>query len=102
MKRFLILATATLLSTSAFAQTAVIEIAPEQRTVIHKYVTEKKVAPVRLKEKVTVGATLPAEVELAPVPSEWGPAYTKYRYLYSDDHVYFVEPDTRKVVTIID
>ena len=101
MNRFMILTTAALLSTSALAQTTV-EIAPEQRTVIKKYVTEKKVAPVRLKEKVTVGATLPADVELAPVPSDWGPSYSKYRYIYSDDHVYFVEPSSRKIVTVVD
>jgi hypothetical protein len=96
----LILATAALISSSALAQT--IEVAPEQRTVIHKYVTEKHVAPARIKDRVTVGTTLPADVELATVPSEWGPSFTKYRYVYSDNHVYFVEPSSRKVVTVVD
>src|SRR2546423_7435278 len=102
MKRFMILATAALLSSGAFAQTATVDIAPEQRTKIKQYVTTQKVAPVTVKEKVAVGATLPADVRLSPVPADWGPSVSKYQYLYSDNHVYFVEPSSRKVVTVID
>jgi hypothetical protein len=103
MKRFMILATAALLSSGAFAQTGVgVEIAPEQRTKIKQYVTTQKVAPVTVKERVTVGATLPADVRLSPVPADWGPSVTKYQYFYSDDHVYLVEPSSRKIVTVID
>jgi hypothetical protein len=101
MKKFMILATAAFLSTAAFAQTTV-EIAPEQRTKIKQYVTTQKIAPVTMKEKVTVGATLPAEVRLQPVPTDWGPSVTKYQYIYSDNHIVLVEPSTRKVVTVID
>ena len=102
MKRFMILAAAALISSAALAQTATVEFAPEQRTKIKQYVTTQKIAPVTVKEKVTVGATLPAEVRLSPVPADWGPSVTKYQYFYSDSHVYFVEPGTRKVVTVID
>ena len=102
MKRFMILATAALISSGAFAQTAMVEFAPEQRTKIKQYVTTQKVAPVTVKEKLTVGATLPADVRLSPVPADWGPSVSKYQYIYSDNHVYFVEPSTRKVVTVID
>ena len=100
MKRFMIVAAATLVSTGALAQT--VEIAPEQRTLIKQYVTSHKVAPVKLKERISVGATLPRSVRLARVPGEWGSAFSKYRYVYSDDHIYFVEPSTRKVVTVVD
>ena len=102
MKRFMILATAALLTSGAFAQTATVQIAPEQRTKIKQYVTTQKVAPVTVKEKVTVGSTLPADVRLSPVPADWGPSVTKYQYFYSDNHVYFVEPSSRKIVTSID
>lgn len=70
MKRFMILAAAAILSTGAIAQ--IVEIAPEQRTKIKQYVTTQKVAPVKLKDRVTIGATLPADVRLQPVPTEWG------------------------------
>ena len=102
MKRFMILAAAALISSAAIAQTAVVEFAPEQRTKIKQYMTTQKIAPVTVKEKVTVGATLPADVRLTAVPADWGPSVTKYQYVYSDNHVYFVEPSTRKVVTVID
>lgn len=114
MKRILIAAlAATALSTAAFAQSttvttttgaanAQITIAPEQRTKIKTYVTSQKIAPVTVKEKVVVGATLPADVTLQTVPADWGPEVTKYRYVYTDNHVALVDPSSRKVVTIID
>jgi Protein of unknown function (DUF1236) len=112
MKRILLAGVAALaLTGAAFAQTTVttgvapadtVVIAPEQRTVIKKYVTEKKVKPITYKERVTVGATLPADVELMAVPGDWGPGLGRYRYVYHDDHVVFVEPSSRRVMQIID
>ena len=86
----------------ALAQPAVIEVAPEQRTVIREYVVKKKVRPVTIKSKVVVGSPLPADVEIVEVPSEWGPAFRKYRYVYWDDRVVLVNPSDRRVVHIID
>ena len=81
---------------------ASVTIAPEQRTRIKQYVVEKKVKPITVKERVSVGATLPADVELVDVPSDWGPELTRYRYVYSDNHVMLVEPSSRRVVQVID
>jgi Protein of unknown function (DUF1236) len=97
-------------SNASFAQVGVqvgpggvgIGIAPEQRTRIKEYVVRERVAPVTVRERLTVGARLPADVELRAVPSDWGPSVTKYRYVYSDDRVYFVEPSSREVVHILD
>ena len=83
------------------AQVAV-EIAPEQRTRIKQYVVKEKLRPAPLTERVIVGATLPATVELQSVPADWGPSVSKYRYVYYDDHVVLVEPSSRKVIQIID
>ena len=102
MKRFMILAAAAILSSAALAQTATVEIAPEQRTKIKQYVTTQKVAPVTLQERVTVGATLPADVRLQPVPAEWGPGVAKYHYVYTDNHVVLIDSGTRKVVMVVD
>ena len=82
------------------AETVVIE--PEQRTVIREYVVKEKVAPVTVKERISVGAIVPAEVELRSVPTTWGPKLSKYRYVYSDDHVYLVEPSNRTVVQVVE
>jgi hypothetical protein len=88
--------------TTGSAPAASITIAPEQRTKIKTYVTEKKVKPVTVKEKVTVGATLPADVELQAVPADWGPQLSSYRYVYTDNHIALVEPSSRRVVQVID
>lgn len=114
MKRTLLaaIAVASLVTTSALAQTTVtttapgagatIMIAPEQRTKIKQYVVQEKVKPVVVKERVAVGVTLPADVELMTVPSDWGPDVAKYRYVYTDNRVALVEPGSRRVVQIID
>jgi hypothetical protein len=91
---------AALFTTQAFAQAVV--IAPEQRTVIRDYVVKEKIRPYRMQSRVTVGATLPAEVELAPVPETWGPTFRSYRYVYTGDDIMLVDPSSRRVVEIID
>jgi hypothetical protein len=104
-------ALAVIASSQAFAEgvgvgvgpggvSAGITFAPEQRTRIKEYVVKERVAPVR--ERITVGATVPAAVELHTVPADWGPSVSRYRYVYSNDNIYFVEPDSRRVVHVID
>jgi Protein of unknown function (DUF1236) len=110
MKRAYVAATAIamLAGAQAFAQTVgvgpaeTVVIEPEQRTVIKEYVVKENLAPVRVKERISVGATVPADIELRSAPAAWGPKLSKYRYVYSDDHVYLVEPSNRTVVQVID
>ena len=105
MKRYAI-AVATALSVAlgaqALAQNVAVEVAPDQRTIIKEYVVKEKVRPVTVKEKVAVGVTLPTGVELLSVPTTWGPAVSKYRYVYNDNRVVLVEPSSRRVVQIIE
>lgn len=77
-----------------------VDFSPEQRTVVREYVRRER--PVTIRERVTVGATLPEDVEIRSAPSDWGPSASKYRYVYSGDQVYFVEPGSRRVVHILD
>jgi hypothetical protein len=105
MKRILLAsatALAVVLGGQALAQSVAVEIAPEQRTKIKEYVVKERVSPVTIQERVTVGATLPANVELRTVPSDWGPSVSRYRYVYHDNRVVLVEPSSRQVVQIID
>ena len=110
MKRTLMAAglVACLAGTSAFGQTVgvgpadTIVVEPQQRTLIKEYVVKEKVAPVRVQERIAIGARLPADVELRAVPPAWGPTFSKYRYVYSDDRVYLVEPSNRTVIQVID
>jgi hypothetical protein len=88
----------------AFAQTvsATVDLSPEQRTTIKQYIVKEKVPRATIKERVTVGTVLPSDVEFHAVPGTWGPSVSRYRYVYSDNRVYFVEPSSRKVVHVID
>ena len=95
-------ATAVLLAGGVAMAQAVLEIAPEQRTRIKEYVVQEKIRPAPLRERITVGAVLPTEVELVAVPQTWGPSLQRYRYVYWDNHVVLVEPSSRKVVEIIE
>lgn len=85
----------------SFAQGVSITVAPEERTRIKEYVVKEKVKPVTVKERIAVGVKLPADVELQTVPASWGANYTKYRYVYSDNNVYLVEPSSREVIQVI-
>ena len=114
MKKLVIIAAAaSILTTAATAQTTVttttgvgsgaaIQIEPQYRTKIKSYVTEKRVRPVTTQERIVVGAKIPTSVELEAVPADWGPSVSKYRYVYSNDRVMLVDPDTRTVVQEID
>jgi hypothetical protein len=74
----------------------------DQRRMMRQYVVTQNVAPVVVQERLVVGRTVPADVELMTVPAEWGPSVTGYRYVYADDNIYFVEPSSRQIVQIID
>jgi hypothetical protein len=96
-------AIAILASGQAIAQSATITISPDQRTTIKQYVVKERLKPVTVRERVTVGATVPTDVELVAVPESWAvPAARDYRYFYSDDRVVFVEPSSRRVIHVID
>src|SRR5262245_49394821 len=105
-KLILAVAAAGLLATGAMAQTTVttgiaggpVQIEPEYRTKIKTYVTEKKLRSVTSTERIAVGTSVPSAVELHAVPSDWGPSVSRYRYVYSNDRVMFVDPDSRRVV----
>ena len=79
-----------------------ISFAPEQRTRIKEYVVKERVRPYVAKERIVVGSTLPADVELHSVPSDWGPSVSRYRYVYSNDRIHFVDPSSRRVIYDLD
>lgn len=87
---------------AAVAQTTAIELDPSQRTQIKEYVVKQKVKPVELKERITVGATVPQTVVLSDAPAAWGAPVAKYKYVYSGSNVYLVDPSSRKVVQVIE
>jgi hypothetical protein len=94
--------TSTVTTTGPTA-TGSVTIAPEKRTVTKQRFTGAPVTTV--KEKVTVGATVPADVELMAVPDTVVtelPTVKSYRYFRYNDDVVLVDPSSRRVVQIID
>lgn len=102
MKRILFAATAVAVLASSYAMAQTLVISPEQRTTIKKYVVTEKLRPYKMQSRVTIGATLPADVELAPVPETWGPSFRSYRYVYTGDDVVLVDPSSRRVIEVIE
>lgn len=77
----------------------------EQRQRIRAFVVEQRVPPVTISTSLAVGTTIPAEVELHPVPPALSadiPSIRTYRYVYWNDRVVLVEPSSRRVVQIIE
>jgi hypothetical protein len=79
-----------------------LSLEPQQRTVIREYVVQRHVPPATVSREVVVGQPIAREVELQPVPQEWGPQVRPYRYVYANDRVMFVDPATRQVVQVLD
>ncbi len=119
MKRLMIAAiaaTATLVAGPVLAQsssttttttrdvgaTGSITIQPEQRTKIKEYVTKEKRSSVQVPSgfNVTMGATLPSNVELYTFAPDVG--VTEYRYTVIGGRTVLVEPGTRRIVQIIE
>src|SRR3982751_4621831 len=71
-------------------------IQPEQDTVIREYVKKQPLASVKVPGvELNVGTALPDTVELHEVPN------VKYRYVVVDNQTVVVDPDTRKIVKVI-
>ena len=80
-------------------------VRPEERTVIHDYIGKARVRPEVVKEDVTIGVPVPTDVELQPVPEEVYakvPESQRYEYFDWNGRMVFVDPDSRKVVQIVD
>lgn len=102
MKKYLVSAVAGLALVAgigaALAENVVI-LKPEQQTVVREYIHKQKLASISLLGvELNVGTALPDTVELhaIEVPD------VKYKYTVIGDHAVLVDPDTRKVVQIIE
>ncbi|WP_230532914.1 DUF1236 domain-containing protein [Microvirga roseola] len=95
--------TTTTTTTTQAETTGSITIAPEKRTVIRQQLGST--APVTVQEDVTVGWTVPQNMELQTVPEtvvSEVPNVKGHRYFVHDGNVVLVDPQSRKVVTIIE
>ena len=76
-----------------------VTIAPEQRTRIKQYVVQNEIKPYPMRERLAVGTTVPADVELFAVPNDWGPGLVQYRYVYSGNSIGLVDSSSRRSST---
>jgi len=98
-------AAALLAAGAAFAQIVTWEITPEEERTVYTTIYRERgtvgAAPAR-EFDVSVGAVVPADVELYEVPPAvtYAPA-RQYRYVLHGNRVVFVEPGSRRVIRVI-
>lgn len=73
---------------------------PDQ-TRVHEYVVREHRPSVRVKEDVTVGSTLPGDVQYYEIPSDVG-VKTTYRYTVVNNRTVLVDPRTHRVIQVIE
>jgi hypothetical protein len=73
---------------------------PTERQAVRSWLKRQRPTPV--KERLSVGAPLPIDVESYPVPRDWGRSVARYRYVHAGKRVYFVEPTSGKIVLMVD
>lgn len=67
------------------------------------YVVEQRIPSYDYDQEVAVGAVLPREgVVYREVPRDYGPTASQYRYTVVNDRVVLVEPQTRRIVQVIE
>lgn len=75
-------------------------IVPEQETVIREYVVRHPVDPIDVPQGVEIidGSVLPETVELYPIDEP----DMNYRYVIVDGRTVLVEPETRRIVRVLE
>ena len=82
-----------------------INITLEQRHVIKEIIKDLNVSPAQQNIDTTVGATVPATINLTPVPglvSEKVPQIKSHSFFLKDGKVVIVDPKENKIVDAID
>lgn len=101
-RHFLTMTTAAaILGGMSLAHAQDVVIVPEQETIIREYVTTQEVEPVEIPDvEISVGSTIPETIELHRVEAPDMDA--EYQYVVVDDRTVLVEPETRKIIHIIE
>jgi outer membrane lipoprotein SlyB len=72
-----------------------------QSTQVQQYVVRERRPSVRVQERVVVGETLPQSVEVYAIPADVG-VQTQYRYSVVNDRTVLVDPQTRRIIQVIE
>jgi hypothetical protein len=88
-----------LMSGASAALADTIVIAPEQETVIREYVKKEPLASINLPGvELNIGSTVPGTVELRAIEAP----DVRYDYVIVDNRTVVVEPQTRRIVKVLD
>ena len=82
----------------------VIAFTPDQQLELKKHLGKRNLKEAEIGQKVTIGATIPGNVELHAVPDaiKGVPAVLQnYRYVMVESQVAVVDPNTRRIIQII-
>jgi len=91
------LAGLVLMASASAAAADTIVLAPEQETVIREYIKKEPLASINLPGiELNIGSTLPDTVELYEAPD------VTYRYVVIDGRTVVVEPETHRIVKVLD
>jgi hypothetical protein len=81
-----------------------IVISPQVGMHFHSDVKTRKIKTHKYDGDLKVGVVVPEDVEYYDVPEDVvvaTPALKGDKYVYLNDHVYVVEPDSRKIVAVV-
>jgi hypothetical protein len=81
-----------------------VPLSPEKQAVVKQHVEREKPPEAQTGGSVTVGMTVPEDVELWSLPQDSVtevPATTRYQFLRIGKTIAVVDPESRKVIQII-
>lgn len=84
----------------ALAGGAVGSITASDRTYVRGYVMQNRRPSARVEGPLAAGAVLPQQVELYPL--EGNPGLTNYRYTWVNDRAVLIDPQSRRVIYVIE
>jgi hypothetical protein len=81
-----------------------VQFSERERTTIQESIRSEKVERTNINVNVSIGATIPRNVTLHPLPAsivEINPAYRSYRYVVVRDEIVIINPQTYRVVEVL-
>jgi hypothetical protein len=101
---------AVLAATTVFAQTPAgtesqpVALPPEKQSMIRDHVRQSNFPAANLSEPARVDMVVPPEVDLIVLPQDVGtavPTTTSYQFMVASDVIAVVEPESRRVIQLI-
>lgn len=91
-------------TTGVPVETSPVPLPAEKQAIVKEHIKRNKVPTTNIDAPVTVGMTVPETVELFALPQDTVtelPTLTSYKFLITGSTIAVVDPDSRKVIQII-